>query len=63
MAEGGIGYYPPARVFTAVNTSVNTRGIYFQNFLPNPKKERRKEIEREKKEEREREKKKLRGFA
>ena len=27
--EEGIGYYPHARVFIAVNTSVNTRGIYF----------------------------------
>ena len=29
FAQGAIGYYPRARVFTAVNTSVNTRGIYF----------------------------------
>ena len=33
---GGIGYYPHARVFTAVYTSANTRGICFQNFLSNP---------------------------
>ena len=32
FAEGDIGYYPHARVFT----SVNTRGIYFQNVLSNP---------------------------